>query len=125
MDIGTALTFMFADRRGFIKIFGGGTLLVGALLLLPVAVGPGLVLLVAGYMLETLLNVRDRYVPPLPNWRQNPGGLFSRGLRVAVIWGAYNSPALLVSGAALGINLNVEFFLKVCFLWFDLLYRFS
>ncbi len=109
MNIGIALTFMFNDRRWPTKMFTGGTLLAGALVFLPLVVGLGLVILVAGYMLETLLNVRDRYTPPLPNWWQNPGGLFVRGLRVVMIWGIYNTPALLVSGAALGINLISPF----------------
>ncbi|MCP4995503.1 MAG: hypothetical protein GY934_17265, partial [Gammaproteobacteria bacterium] len=73
--------------------------------MLPVVVGLGLVVLVAGYMLETILHVRERYMPPLPNWWQYPGRLFTQGVRVMLIWGSYNAPALLVAGGAVGVNL--------------------
>jgi hypothetical protein len=104
MDIGSALTFMFYDRRWLAKLFTGGTILVGALLLSPALAGLGLIALPAGYMLETLMNVRDRYYPPLPRWWRNLGRLFARGLPVMAIWIVYNGPALLVSGASLGVN---------------------
>ena len=63
MDIGSALTFMFNDRRWPAKLFIGGTILAGALLLSPALAGLGLIALPAGYMLNTLMNVRDRYYP--------------------------------------------------------------
>jgi len=104
MDIGSALMFMFNDRRWLAKLFIGGTILTGVLLLSPALAGLGLIALPAGYMLETLMNVRDRYYPPLPSWRGNLGGVFARGLPVMAIWTVYNGPALMVSGASLGVN---------------------
>ncbi len=104
MDIGSALMFMFNDRRWPTKLFIGGTILAGALLLSPALAGLGLIALPAGYMLNTLMNVRDRYYPPLPSWQGNLGGLFARGLPIMAIWTVYNGPALIVSGASLGIN---------------------
>jgi len=101
MDIGKAFTYAFEDENWLTKVLLGGLFTLLSFILVGIP-------FVLGYFLETLKNVAMGQERPLPNWSDNLGGLFSKGLKAAVgviIWAI---PIILVSclmgvlGAALG-----------------------
>ncbi|MDX1520782.1 MAG: DUF4013 domain-containing protein [Anaerolineae bacterium] len=103
MDIGSAFTYVFDDEEWIKKVAIGGGLIFGGLILTPILIGLALFVIVTGYSFETLKNVRDGVVRPLPEWTDF-GGLFSKGLLVVVIALIYNVPSLILSCASAGIN---------------------
>jgi hypothetical protein len=94
MDIGSAFTFMFDDEAWVKKLAIGGGIIISGLIFSPILIGLALLLVINGYMLQTLKNVRDGKPIPLPEWRDF-GDLFSKGLMVLVIWFVYHLPALI------------------------------
>jgi ABC-type phosphate transport system permease subunit len=90
MDIGKSFTFAFDDENWLTKILMGGLfgLLSGILIGVP---------FVLGYFLETIKNVYLGNPRPLPNWGDNLGGLFSKGLKALVGTIAWSLPAILLS----------------------------
>lgn len=108
MNIGSAFTFTFEDRNWVRKLAIGGGMALGAFSLSPILVGLVLFLPIGGYVLEALENVRDGWPSPLPEWGHNMGRLFARGSVVFAIWLVYNIPALLVTGASIGVNISAS-----------------
>lgn len=90
MDIGKAFTYTFEDENWLTKILFGGLFTLLSFILVGIP-------FVLGYFLETLKNVARGEERPLPNWSDNLGGFFSKGLKAAVgviIWAI---PIILVS----------------------------
>jgi len=103
MDIGSAFTFAFDDPEWIKKLAIGGGLVLGGLILSPILIGIALFIIIFGYMLETLKNVRDGQATPLPEWTDF-GGLFSNGGKAFVIALVYNVPTILLACASGGVN---------------------
>ncbi len=99
IDVGNAFSYMFDDEDWIKKLaIGGGIILISPLLLfLPL-------LLLGGYMLQTLKNVRDGQPKPLPEWTDF-GDLFMKGLMLAVIGFIYNIPSMVIQFPSLGLNI--------------------
>ena len=94
MDVGSAFTFMFDDEAWVKKLAIGGGIIISGLIFLPILIGLALLLVINGYILLTLKNVRDGRSIPLPEW-SDFGDLFSKGLMVFAIWFVYHLPALI------------------------------
>ncbi|MFQ6014535.1 MAG: DUF4013 domain-containing protein [Anaerolineae bacterium] len=86
MDIGKAFTYMFDDENWLMKILIGGF----------IALVPILNFAIGGYMVETIRNVIQDYPRPLPEWGDNFGGKFTKGLKLVVIGLVYSLPLILV-----------------------------
>lgn len=104
MDIGSAFTFAFDDQEWIKKLAIGGGLVLGGIILSPILVGIALFIIVLGYMIDVIKNVRDGQPTPLPEWTDF-GGLFSKGGKAFVIGLVYNLPALLLSCGSAGVNI--------------------
>jgi len=108
MDIGKALTFFKEDERWLEKLAIGTGVTIVSLVLSPVLIGIVGFLIVAGYSIRLLQNVRDGNPRPLPEWNQWSEDLI-RGFKwiaVAIIW---SLPLLVFSiptgiGSAMGNN---------------------
>lgn len=88
MDIGKALTFFKEDERWLEKLAIGTGVTVVSLVLSPVLIGIVGFLIVAGYTIRLLQNVRDGHSRPLPEWDQWSEDLI-RGFKwavVAIVW---------------------------------------
>jgi MFS family permease len=94
MDIGSAFTYVFDDEDWIKKLGIGGGIALAGIILSPILIGLLLFLLLSGYMIEVLKNVRDGHQRPLPEW-DDFGSLFKTGLFVFLIALVYNVPALL------------------------------
>lgn len=90
MDIGKSFTFTFDDESWLSKILMGGlfTLLSGILIGVPFLVG---------YFLETMKNVYLGNPRPLPDWGDNLGSMFGKGLKAMVGVLIWSLPAILLS----------------------------
>lgn len=94
MDVGKSLTYVFEDERWPVKLGIAGALVLLAVIgsftiVVPVAVG----VLLVGYSVAILRNVRDGMDRPLPEW-QGFGELFVDGLRLAVAQFVWSIPIL-------------------------------
>jgi hypothetical protein len=88
MDIGKALTFFTEDEHWLEKLAIGTGVTVISLILFPVLIGIVGLLIVGGYSVRLLQNVRDGNPKPLPEWDQWGEDLI-RGFKwavVAIIW---------------------------------------
>ncbi len=105
MDIGRAITFITEDENWLKKAgIGTGVILI-SMLLSPVLVGFVGFLILSGYAIRLLQNVRDGRAQPLPEWDEW-GGDLSRGFKyvvVALVWSlaAYLMMVPLFIGGAL------------------------
>ena len=96
MDYAKALTFLWEDPRWKEKIaIGTGVMLVSGLLM-PVLIGFVGILIVMGYCVRVLQNVRDGIQYPLPEWDQWSEDL-ARGFKLAVVALVWALPAILLS----------------------------
>lgn len=96
MDYAKALTFLWEDPRWKEKVaIGTGVMLVSGLLM-PVLIGFVGILIVMGYCVRVLQNVRDGIQYPLPEWDQWSEDL-ARGFKLAVVAVIWALPALLLS----------------------------
>ena len=96
MDYAKALTFLWEDPRWKEKVaIGTGVMLVSGLLM-PVLIGFVGILIVMGYCVRVLQNVRDGNQYPLPEWDQWSEDL-ARGFKLAVVAVVWALPALLLS----------------------------
>jgi len=96
MDYAKALTFLWEDPRWKEKVaIGTGVMLVSGLLM-PVLIGFVGILIVMGYCVRVLQNVRDGNQYPLPEWDQWSEDL-ARGFKLAVVAVIWALPALLLS----------------------------
>jgi len=88
MDFGKAFTFMFQDPNWIAKLGIGMLLVLVGIFLAPLLIGFLPLLIVTGYSLVVLDNVRLGHEHPLPEW-QDWGKFFMLGLKVFValfIW---------------------------------------
>jgi hypothetical protein len=88
MDFGKAFTYMFQDPKWIAKLGIGTLLVLVGIALAPVFIGFLPLIIVAGYSLVALDNVRLGHEHPLPEW-QDWGKFFMLGLKVFValfIW---------------------------------------
>jgi hypothetical protein len=95
MDIGKSFTYVFDDEGWLTKVLVGG--LFGFLSIILIGV-PFLV----GYFLETLKNVYLGQPRPLPNWGDNLGAMFVKGIKALVGILIWSLPIILLS-CVLGI----------------------
>ncbi len=96
MDYAKALTFLWEDPRWKEKVaIGTGVMLVSGLLM-PVLIGFVGILIVMGYCVRVLQNVRDGNQYPLPEWDQWSEDL-ARGFKLAVVAVIWALPAILLS----------------------------
>ena len=87
MDIGKAFSYVFDDERWVTKV-----LLGGLIMLVPI-----LNFATFGYMLKTARNVAYGNPQPLPEWNDDFGDTFMRGLYAIVINLVYFIPYILVA----------------------------
>jgi hypothetical protein len=88
MDFGKAFTYMFQDPSWLAKLGIGTLLLLVGIFLAPVLIGIVPLIIVTGYSLVALDNVRLGHEHPLPEW-QDWGKFFMLGLKALValfIW---------------------------------------
>ena len=90
MDIGKSFTYVFDDEGWLTKVLIGGLFSFLSIILI------GMPFLV-GYFLETLKNVYLGQPRPLPNWGDNLGGLFVKGIKALVGILVWSLPIILVS----------------------------
>jgi len=95
MDIGRALTFFTEDERWIEKTaIGTGVLLISTLLSF-ILVGVVGFIIVMGYSVRLLQNVRDGVTPVLPEWDQW-GDDLSRGFKLFVVQFIWALPIILI-----------------------------
>ena len=101
MDIGKSLTYYFDDPRWVNKILIGTGVLILSTLLSFVLVGVVGYLIVIGYSLDVLRNVRrgDQY--PMPEWKDRWGEWLVQGVRLAVAVIVWALPAIIVGMATI------------------------
>ena len=102
MDIGRAFRFAFDDESWVTKLLLGGIL----------GIVPILHFVTIGYQLEVLKNVAHGQDLPLPEWGEDFGGKFMKGLMVVIASFIYSLPLLVIVGicaiamAIMGISLT-------------------
>ena len=87
MDIGKSFGFVFEDKKWIEKVLIGGILM-----LIPI-LGP---ILMLGYAVELVRNVRNYQVNPLPAW-DNWGEKISDGLKLFIIYLLWSLPLIILS----------------------------
>ncbi len=90
MDIGKSFTFTFDDEGWLTKVLLGGLFSFLSIILIGVP-------FIVGYFLETLKNVYLGQARPLPNWGDNLGGLFVKGIKALVGILVWSLPIILLS----------------------------
>lgn len=95
MDIAKALTFMTEDERWGEKLAVGVGIMLISGLLTPVLIGALGLLIIAGYCIRLLQNVRDGQPRPLPEWNQWSED-FVRGLKIFVVTLIWSLPIFVV-----------------------------
>lgn len=83
MDFGKAFTYMFEDPDWLRKLGIGTALTLIGVLLAPVLIGIIPLIIVTGYSVDVVRNVRRRASYPLPEW-EDWGGFLSRGFKLFV-----------------------------------------
>ena len=87
MDIGKSFTFVFEDQKKIEKILIGGLVMlipvIGAIILL-------------GYSVRLVRNVRNHHPEPLPEW-DDWGGMLSEGLKLFIIYFLWSLPLIILS----------------------------
>ena len=97
MDIGKSFSFTFDDEGWLTKVLMGGLFSFLSIILIGV---PFLI----GYFLETLKNVYLGQPRPLPNWGDNLGGMFVKGIKAMVGVLIWSLPIIILSCAFGVIN---------------------
>lgn len=123
MDIGKAFTFVFDDPRWKEKLGMGTLVTLLSFLLSPVLIGIAGFVIISGYALEVLRNVRRGDATPLPEWRDRWGEWFTDGIKVFVASLIWALPLIalyipMIIGSALTDNPDMEAiggFISVCF----------
>ncbi|MBX3012581.1 MAG: DUF4013 domain-containing protein [Caldilineaceae bacterium] len=95
MDIAKAVTFITEDERWGEKIGIGVGVTLFSTLLAPVLIGVLGYLILAGYSIRLLQNVRDGQPKPLPEWNQWSEDLV-RGLKLAAVALIWSLPIFVV-----------------------------
>ena len=101
MDIGKSLTYYFEDPRWVNKLLIGTGVLILSSLFSVLLVGLIGYLIVIGYALDTLRNVRNGEQNPMPEWKDRWGEWLVQGFRMAVAVLVWALPAIIVSAVAI------------------------
>lgn len=96
MDYAKALTFLWEDPRWKEKLAIGTGVVLVSMILMPVLIGIVGILIVMGYGVRVLQNVRDGNQYPLPEWDQWSEDL-ARGFKLGVVSLVWALPAVLLS----------------------------
>lgn len=105
MDIGKSFTYVFDDEGWLTKVLVGGLFVFLCIFLIGIP-------FIIGYFLETMKNVYLGRPQPLPNWGENLGALFTKGLKAFVGTFVWMLPIILLSCifsfalSAMGSNLQ-------------------
>ena len=94
MDFGKAFTYMFQDPNWLAKLGIGTLLVLLGIFLSPVIIGLLPLIIVMGYALVALDNVRMGHEHPLPEW-QDWGRFFMLGLKLTVAMFVWALPMIL------------------------------
>jgi hypothetical protein len=110
MDFGKAFTFMFQDPNWIAKLGIGTLLTLAGIFLAPLLIGLLPLIIVAGYTLVALDNVRLGHDHPLPEW-QDWGRFFMLGLKLFVALFIWALPVIIgfvpvMAGSVLADNGN-------------------
>jgi hypothetical protein len=110
MDFGKAFTFMFQDPNWLAKLGIGTLLVLVGIFLSPVLIGFVPLIIVTGYSLVALDNVRLGHEHPLPEW-QDWGKFFMLGLKAFVALFIWALPMFIgfvpvLAGSVLSDNSN-------------------
>ena len=95
MDIGKAFQFIWDDERKVPKLATGAGVILGSFILSFILVGLAGFLIVAGYTVRLLQNVRDGNPTPLPEWDQW-GEDLTRGLKFFVVGVVWAAPSIII-----------------------------
>lgn len=101
MDIGKSLTYYTEDPRWVNKILIGTGVLILSSLFSVLLVGLIGYLIVIGYSLDVLRNVRNGEQTPLPEWKDRWGEWLVQGFRLMVATLVWSLPAIIVSVATI------------------------
>jgi len=96
MEISKSISFISEDPRWQQKLLTGTGVMVASAILSFVLIGVLGFLIVAGYTVRLLQNVRDGQPYPLPEWDQW-GEDFARGLKLFVVALSWGLPALVLA----------------------------
>jgi hypothetical protein len=94
MDIGRSFTYMFEDQDWIKKILIGGV----------VSLIPIVNFAAFGYFIEALKNTAEGRELPLPEWGDDFGGKFMKGLMAAIASFLYMLPIMIVVGIVFGLT---------------------
>ena len=108
MDFGKAFTYMFQDPNWLGKLAIGTLLMLVGIVLSPLFIGFLPLLIVGGYTLVVIDNVRLGREHPLPEW-QDWGRFFLLGLKITVAMIVWTLPMLIcmvpiIAGSAMSDN---------------------
>lgn len=95
MDFGKAFTFMFEDPEWLHKLGIGTAIGLVSILLMPFLIGIIPLMILLGYTIETLKNVKNGVEHPMPAW-EDWGGFLSRGFKVMAATFIWSLPILLL-----------------------------
>ncbi|MEZ4766842.1 MAG: DUF4013 domain-containing protein [Caldilineales bacterium] len=101
MDIGKSLTYYFDDPRWVTKLAIGTGILILSSIFSVVLIGLIGYLIIMGYALETLRNVRNGERYPMPEWRDRWGEWLVQGFRLAVAVLVWALPAIIIGVATI------------------------
>ena len=101
MDIGKSLTYYFDDPRWVNKLLIGTGVLILSSLFSVLLVGLIGYLIVIGYSLDVLRNVRNGEQNPMPEWKDRWGEWLVQGFRLVVAALVWSLPAIIVGAAAI------------------------
>lgn len=97
VDVGKSFSFIFEDPNWSTKVLVGALLILVSMVLTPILIGLLGILIVSGYTLEVVDNVRRGRQYPLPEWRDKWGEWLVLGLKLAVASFIWSLPALVLA----------------------------
>lgn len=86
MDYGLAFKYVFNDRKSVQKLLLGGL----------IALVPILNFVIGGYLLQVIRNIRDKMDFPLPEWGEEFGSKWVKGLLLYLILLIYMIPLIII-----------------------------
>ena len=101
MDIGKSLTYYFEDPRWVNKLAIGTGILILSSLFSAVLVGLIGYLIIIGYALDVLRNVRNGEQYPMPEWKDRWGEWLVQGVRLVIAVIVWALPAIIVGMATI------------------------
>ena len=96
MEISKSISFLTEDPRWQQKLLIGTGVAVAATILSPILIGILGFLIILGYCVRLLQNVRDGHPYPMPEWDQW-GDDLARGFKLAVVYFVWIIPGLFLS----------------------------